>query len=189
MTGIPTFGYTQQELSEKTTDKILNASFKDTTADERSVFVEWVIPDNVVIRLIDNQGLQLKVYAAGGTEPEKGQLSLVFKRPQDALYKEICQLGDYSTYKSITWAQQLSLDFKDQEKVRLGYPLIIAFTGEIIGLMINTSTVLPTSPHAQTKIKYPFWHISTGDYNTFRMAKIIAEEREKRRKGRKGSKL
>lgn len=185
MTGIPMRGFTEQKLSEKTTDQVLNASFKTTTANEYSVFVEWVVPENLIVQIIDNQPLLLKLYSEGGVEPTKGPLMFVFKRPQDATYKEIANFGDYSTYKSIPWVDQLSKEFVEQEKVGLGHPFIRAFTGETLGLMIKSETVLPTAPHAQTKLSYPFWHISSADYNRFHLAQVIAEERTKRREGTK----
>lgn len=185
MVGIPMRGFTPQKLSEKTTDQVLNAAFKTTTADEYSVFVEWVVPENTVVQIIDDQPLFLKVYSEGGVEPTKGPLMLVFKRPQDASYREVAQFGDYSMYKSISWVEQLSKDFRQQENISLGYPFIRVLTGETIGFMIKTATVLPSTPHAQTKISYPFWHISSAQYERLRFAEHLAEERRQRRERRK----
>lgn len=185
MVGIPMRGFEEQKLSEKTTGQVLNASFKTTTADQNSVFVEWVIPENLVVQIIDHQPLLLKIYSSGGTEPTKGPLMLVFKRPQDAIYTQVADFGDYSLYASLSWSQQLSNVVRDQEKIHIGYPFIRVHTGETIGFMIKTSTVLPTSPYAQTKLSYPFFHISTAQYQTLRFAEGLAEERRKKREGTK----
>ena len=154
------------DLSHYTSDKQINAEWKESVPNRLSEFLRFTIQVDEVIKIISGELLQMKIYEAGGDEiaqTSRGLIAGLAKK--DALPKEIIE---WNYPYDISWKDQQSSRLADNLKIVLPSRLasVVFHPGDALIFQIKSESVIPATPHANTLFSYHVY-LFNGSYSEY----------------------
>ncbi len=170
-------------LTHYTSDKQINAEWKQSVPNERSEFLRFTVETDEVVRIISGELLQMKIYEAGGDEIARASRGLVTGlAKKDTLAKEIVEFGyPYD----IAWVDQQSSRLADNLKIVLPSRLasVVFHPGDALIFQILSTSTVPAIPHENTKFSY-HTYLFNGSYSKYiewKTRAAVMEDQAKRR--------
>ncbi|MBA7612634.1 hypothetical protein ES703_19870 [subsurface metagenome] len=170
-------------LSHYTSDKQINAEWKESVPNRLSEFLRFTIQVDEVIKIISGELLQMKIYEAGGDEiaqTSRGLIAGLAKK--DALPKEIIE---WNYPYDISWKDQQSSRLADNLKIVLPSRLafVVFHPGDSVIFQVLSASTVPAIPHENTLFSYHVY-LFDGSYSRYIELKTraaVAEDQAKRR--------
>ncbi|MBA7656402.1 hypothetical protein ES703_64326 [subsurface metagenome] len=154
------------DLSHYTSDKQINAEWKESVPNELSEFLRFTVETDEVVKIISGELLQMKIYQTGGTEIMRASRGLITGlAKKDTLAKEIVEFGyPYD----IAWVDQQSSRLADNLKIVLPSRLasVVFHPGDALIFQIKSESVIPATPHANTLFSYHVY-LFNGSYSEY----------------------
>ncbi len=154
------------DLSHYTSDKQINAEWKESVPNELSEFLRFTVETDEVVKIISGEILQTKIYEAGGDEIARASRGLITGlAKKDVLAKEIVEF--YYPY-DIAWVDQQSSRLADNLKIVLPshLPFLVFHPGDALIFQILSASTVPATPHANTLFSYHVY-LFNGSYSKY----------------------
>ena len=155
--------WTRVDLSHYTTGRKINAVWKESVPGRMTEFLRYSVDTDEVLLMVSGEILQCKIYQAGGDEimrASRGLITGLSKR--QTLPKEIVP---FEYPYDIAWTDQLSTRLRDNLEIVLpsNDPGVVFEPGSSLIFNILSESVIPASPHADTKFSYHVY-LFNGSY-------------------------
>ena len=171
------------DLSHYTSDKQINAEWKESVPNELSEFLRFTVETDEVVKIISGEILQTKIYETGGDEIARESRGLITGlAKKDTLAKEIVEF-DYPY--DIAWVDQQSSRLADNLKIKLPSHLefVIFNPGDALIFNILSTSTVPATAHANTLFSYHayLFNGSYSEYIAWRTMITVRADASKRR--------
>jgi len=154
MNAFSTDHWARIDLSHYTTGRKVKAVWKESVPGRMTEFLRYSVDTDEVLLMVSGEILQCKIYQAGGTEimrSSRGLITSLAKR--ETLPQEIVP---FEYPYDIAWADQLSIKLRDNLEILLpsDTPGVVFEPGSSLIFNILSQSVIPASPHADTRFSY-----------------------------------
>ncbi len=171
------------DLSHYTSDKQINAEWRESIPNELSEFLRFTIETDEVVKIITGELLQMKIYETGGDEIVRNSRGLITGlAKKDTLAKEIIE---FNYPYDIAWVDQQSIRLADNLKIVLPPRLafVVFHPGDALIFQILSASTVPAIPHENTLFSYHVY-LFNGSYSKYiewkTRAAVMADQAKRR---------
>ena len=158
--------WTRIDLSHYTSDKTINAVWKESVPNKMSEFLRFTVDTDEVLAIVTGELLKCKIYETGGDEIARGSRGLITAiSKRQTLAKEIIP---FEYPYDISWVDQHSKRLEDNLRIVLRSDTAFVFfsPGDSLIFNINSTSTIPATPHANTLFSYHAY-LFAGSYSRF----------------------
>lgn len=158
--------WTRIDLSHHTSDRTINAVWKESVPNKMSEFLRFSVDTDEVLAIVTGELLKCKIYETAGDEIARSSRGLITRlNKRQVLAKEIIPFGyPYD----IAWTDQLSKRLEDNLRIVLHSKeaFLFFYPGSSLIFNIYSTSTIPATPHTDTLFSYHAY-LFDGSYSEF----------------------